>query len=136
MGDDCVVTWDVAFSKMANRYLADSDVVERAKAMRNNEIENKLKFDEIKEQINSCFKQQNNIVEELIGVIMKQNNNAEVLQKLQSVERQNENISLSVKTIQEFNILMNDDYKELITVIKSLLSKIIDMSFLEKLRKK
>jgi hypothetical protein len=67
---------------------------------------------------------------------MKQNNNAEVLQKLQSVERQNENISLSVKTIQEFNILMNDDYKELITVIKSLLSKIIDMSFLEKLRKK
>ena len=128
MGDDYIVTWDIAFSKMANRYLADSEIVEKAKSMKESETENKIKFAELREQIEKHFKEQNNNIEELIGAVVKQSGNTEVLQNIQSIARQNENISLDIKSIQEFNNSVNDDYKELIASIKNLLVKINEMS--------
>ena len=128
--NDNNLTWESFFNILTSNFLdvAENSFQKVFDSMRENEARNRINFAEFREQIEKFFETQNNNIEELVGAVLKQNNSAEVLQKLQSVERQNENISLDVKAIEEFNSSVNNDYKELISSLKTLLANFGNMS--------
>jgi len=123
---DKEITWDAFFDVLMNMYLPSI----------NNSLENcfdrmkeeSSKTDLLRGEIKEYFKQQNNQYEELLGVVVKQNDNTEILQKLKSIETQNESVSLTLKSVQEFNSSMNDNLRGLIDSVKTLLSNIGDMT--------
>jgi ElaB/YqjD/DUF883 family membrane-anchored ribosome-binding protein len=124
------ITWDAFFDILINMYLPEieDNLEKKIDFMKVNESETKQKLSELQEQMGKYFKEQNNNIKELIGAVNNKNNDTEILQTVQSIERQNENISLGIKSIQEFNRSVNDDYKLLINSIKELLSTIGNMS--------
>jgi len=102
-----VITWDTFFDTLMSMYLSkiEDSLESKFDLMRGEQC----KITDLKKEIKECFKQQNNNIEELIGALVKQNNNAEVLSKLKLIESKTVNIEMQaadiitdVKIIQDF----------------------------------
>jgi len=110
MNYDSAITWDAFFDVLMNMYLSkiENSLESKFDLMK----EEQSKVDILRSEIQECFKQQNNNIEELISGLVKQN----------------KNMSLDIKSIQNFTTSMNDNLGEVIDSVKALLANIGDMT--------
>jgi len=122
-GYKTTITWDEFFSAIAVRNNEDI----------NNFLERRFEIlleenNVLRAKINEINKQQKTAPAQTVPAFVQENDFVKIIQKLETIEAQNTNLNLSIKSLQEFNFNMNENLKSLIDSVRILLSNIGDMT--------